>query len=95
MSFVRGAWRFLVGVKDALALIVLLVFFLGVWAAMHTKATRVPSGSALVLDLDGPVVDQASERSPLASISGAPATRSRCATSSGRSTPRAPTGGSS
>jgi protease-4 len=73
MSFVRGAWRFLVGVKDALALIVLLVFFLGVWAAMHTKATRVPSGSALVLDLDGPVVDQASERSPLASISGAPA----------------------
>ena len=71
MSFVRGAWRFLVGVKDFAVLVLLILFFLGLWAALHTRsAAKIPDGSALVLDLDGPVVDQASERSPLASVSG-------------------------
>lgn len=71
MNFIRGAWRFLVGVKDFAVLVLLALFFLGLWAALHTRsAARVPDGAALVLDLDGPVVDQASERSPLASIGG-------------------------
>ena len=71
MSFVRGAWRFLVGVKDFAVLVLLALFFLGLWAALHTRtATHIPDGSALVLDLDGPVVDQASERSPFASLAG-------------------------
>ncbi len=70
MNFVRGAWRFLVGVKDAFGILLLLVFFVALWAAMHSRTPRVPDGSALVLDLDGPVVDQASERSPLAGITG-------------------------
>ena len=68
MSFVRGAWRFLLGVKDAVGILLLLVFFIGLWAALHTRNPKVPDGSALVLDLDGPVVDQASERSPLAGL---------------------------
>ncbi len=73
MRVVRGAWRFLVGVKDALVLALLLVFFVGLWAALHTRgAGRVPGGSALVLDLDGPVVDQASERSPFGAVAGTP-----------------------
>ena len=71
MSFVRGAWRFLVGVKDFVVLVLLVLFFVGLWAALHTRsAAKVPDGAALVLDLDGPVVDQASERSPLASVGG-------------------------
>jgi len=73
MTFARGAWRFLVGVKDLAVLLLLLVFFLGLWAALHTRsAARVPDGSALVLDLDGPVVDQASQRSPFAAATGGP-----------------------
>jgi len=72
MKFVRGAWRFLVGVKDAVVLLLLLVFFVGLWAALHSRgAGTVPDGSALVLDLDGPVVDQASERSPFRAFTGA------------------------
>ena len=70
MSFVRGAWRFLVGVKDAVGIFLLIIFFIALWAALHARAPRVPDGSALVLDLDGPVVDQASERSPLAGLTG-------------------------
>ena len=67
MSFVRGAWRFLVGLKDALVLLLLLLFFVGIWAAMQMRGgARIPNGAALVIDLDGPVVDQASERSPFA-----------------------------
>jgi len=69
MNFVRGAWRVLVGVKDALVLLLLLLFFVALWAASHGgRAGRVPDGAALVLELDGPVVDQASQRSLLASV---------------------------
>src|SRR5688572_28004755 len=64
MSFLRGAWRFLIGVKDALALLFLLLIFALIFAATRSSAPlAVPSGSALLLDLDGVIVDQASERS--------------------------------
>jgi protease-4 len=73
MTFVRGAWRFLVGVKDLAVLLLLLIFFLAIWAGLHSRsAARIPDGSALVLDLDGPVVDQASQRSPFAAATGGP-----------------------
>ncbi|MGI4876339.1 MAG: signal peptide peptidase SppA [Janthinobacterium lividum] len=72
MTFVRGAWRFLVGVKDLAVLVLLLLLALAVWAAFHTRTARIPDGSALVLDLDGPVVDQSSERSPFAAATGGP-----------------------
>ena len=71
MAFVRGAWRFLVGVKDLMVLLLLLLFFVGLWAALHSKSpTTVPSGSALVLDLDGAVVEQSTEGSPFSAFSG-------------------------
>lgn len=71
MGFLRGAWRFLVGVKDALALLFLLLFFMLLFAAMNASpALSVPSGSALVLDLDGVIVDQAKERSPVEVLAG-------------------------
>lgn len=72
MTFVHTAWRVLVGIKDLLVLLLLLLFFLGLWAALN--ATRVvqtvPSGSALVLNLDGAIVDQATERSPFQLVAG-------------------------
>jgi protease-4 len=70
MGFLRGAWRFLVGIKDALALLFLLLLFAALWAATRTSTLSVPDGSALVLDLDGVIVDQATERSPFAMLSG-------------------------
>jgi len=71
MRFLRGLWRFLVGVKDALVLVVLLLFFIGVWAAVRARAPlSVPGGSALVLNLNGTLVDQASPRSPFSALGG-------------------------
>jgi protease-4 len=72
MSFARGAWRFLVGVKDLLVLLLLLLFFGALWAALGTRASIVvPTGGALVLSLDGAIVDQASEQDPLQFALGA------------------------
>ena len=73
MAFVRGAWAFLVGVKDLLVLLILLLFFVGLWAALNARSgttASVPSGSALVLNLDGAVVEQATESSPFAALGG-------------------------
>lgn len=72
MGFARGAWRFLVGVKDLLVLLLLLLFFGGLWTALNqTAPVRVADGAALVLDLDGVVVDQASDQDPTALLLGA------------------------
>ncbi len=71
MTFARTAWRILVGVKDLLVLLLLLVFFVGLWAALNNRTTlTVPDGGALVLNLDGAVVDQAAEQSPVQLASG-------------------------
>ena len=73
MAIIRGFWRFLVGVKDALALLLLLAIFLIVFAARQGAApTIVPDGSALVLRLDGYLVDQARDPDPLSLLAGGP-----------------------
>lgn len=73
MRFLGGVWRFLVGVKDALVLLFLLLFFLGVYGALSLRGpgVTVPEGSALVLDMSGTLVDQATERSPFAALAPA------------------------
>ena len=69
MNLLRKIWRFLVGVKDALALVLLLLFFAGVWALLRGgPPPTVPTDAALVLALDGQIVDQANERSVLAAL---------------------------
>ena len=76
MTILRAFWRFLVGVKDALVLAVLVLFFVGLWSALKARAPlSVPGGAALVLDLNGTLVDQARERSPFGSLAGSTATR--------------------
>ncbi len=71
MTFARYTWRFLVGVKDLLVLILLLIFFFGLWSVLSNRAsTTVPAGGALVLNLDGSVVDQASEATLVQSATG-------------------------
>lgn len=59
-------WRILVGIKDFLVLTLLLVFFIGLSALLSSArpAKGVPDGGALVLAINGALVDQASELSP-------------------------------
>ena len=69
MSFARSIWRFLVGVKDALVLIFMLLFF----AVLYMALTARPSAGgvregALVLDLDGVIVEERTPVDPFAAL---------------------------
>jgi protease IV len=59
MRFARAIWRLLVGIKDALVLILMLLFFGALYAALSAKPTPIGEG-VLALDLDGAVVEQPS-----------------------------------
>lgn len=72
MAFLGKAWRFLVGVKDALVLIILLAFFGALYALLSgsPNAGAVEDG-ALLVALDGTVVEQPQITSPTELLSGA------------------------
>ncbi|EIZ78579.1 protease IV [Novosphingobium sp. Rr 2-17] len=76
MKFARKVWKLLVGVKDAMALLFLLMFFGLIYAALTARpmAGRVEDG-ALLLNLDGSIVEEKSESNPLALLSGQAPTR--------------------
>jgi protease-4 len=71
VRLVRGAWKILVGIKDALVLIAMLLFFGLLFGALSAKPgpTAIRDG-ALVLRLDGQIVEQPEEADPFAAISG-------------------------
>ena len=71
MKLVRGAWKLLVGIKDALVLVAMLLFFGGLFAALNARPapTAIKDG-ALLLDLDGAIVEQPEEVQPLAALTG-------------------------
>src|SRR3954452_8477846 len=64
MTFAGKVWKLLVGVKDGLVLLFMLLFFAALWAAMSARPT-VGAGQrgALLLRIDGPVVEQPSQPS--------------------------------
>ncbi|WP_242149720.1 signal peptide peptidase SppA [Sphingomonas sp. BAUL-RG-20F-R05-02] len=75
MKLVRGAWKLLVGIKDALVLIAMLLFFGVLFGALAAR----PGGSgnragALLLKLDGPIVEQPGTPGTLAALTGSPTT---------------------
>ena len=71
MKLVRGAWKLLVGIKDALVLCAMLLFFGLIFAALNARpGARAIGNGALVLDLDGGIVEQPTEASPFAAASG-------------------------
>src|SRR5437763_16553619 len=57
MKFVRAIWKLLVGIKDALVLIFMLLFFAGLYGVLSAKPAAVAQG-VLDLDLSGTVVEQ-------------------------------------
>lgn len=69
--FLKGLWRFLVGVKDALALIVLLIFFGLIFAGLSNSGTKIPAGgAALLVDLHGSLAEQPTDVSATDLIAG-------------------------
>ena len=70
MRFVRAIWKVLVGVKDALVLIVMLMFFGGLYAALSSRPAPISDG-VLVLDLKGTIVEQPSQAAFTDVLSGA------------------------
>src|SRR6185503_17394378 len=57
MKFVRAIWKLLVGIKDALVLILMLLFFGMLYAALSARPAPVKDG-VLALSLRGAVVEQ-------------------------------------
>tara|TARA_R110000782_G_scaffold78276_9_gene155573 strand:+ start:967 stop:2862 length:1896 start_codon:yes stop_codon:yes gene_type:complete len=71
MAFIRAAWRFLLGVKDVLVLGFLLIFFGVLYAALTFSSGERPvktSKGALLLDLDGVIVEQPQVADPFAAL---------------------------
>ena len=71
MKLVRGAWKLLVGIKDALVLVFMLLFFGALFAVLSARpnAAAIKDG-ALVLALDGTIVEQPEEADPFAALGG-------------------------
>lgn len=69
MSFAGRVWRLLVGIKDALVLIFMLLFFAMLFSILSARPSpgQVHEG-ALLLDLDGYVVEERSEVDPLETL---------------------------
>ncbi len=59
MKFVRAIWKLLVGIKDALVLLFMILFFALLYAGLSARPQTVGDG-VLALDLDGMVVEQPS-----------------------------------
>src|SRR3954468_21058738 len=57
MKFVRAIWKLLVGIKDALVLLFMLLFFGSLYAGLSMRPAPVKDG-VLDLDLKGSLVEQ-------------------------------------
>ena len=69
MKFVAAVWKLLVGIKDALVLIFMLLFFGALYAILSHRPAPVSDG-VLDLALKGAIVEQPSESDPLATFGG-------------------------
>lgn len=69
MRFVSAVWKLLVGLKDALVLVAMLLFFGFLWAAL--KAGPKPIGDGVLLvELDGSLVEQPARQSASSLVGG-------------------------
>ena len=77
MRFIGKVWRLLVGIKDALVLILMLIFFGGLYSLLSVSPYRDSAREgALRLDLSGAIVEQPSRADTLTTaIGGGGATR--------------------
>lgn len=72
MKFVGKVWKLLVGIKDGLVLLLMLLFFALIWAAMSARPTLgAGDQGALLLELSGPIVEQPAQATPTDALTGA------------------------
>lgn len=69
MSFIGKAWKFVVGIKDALVLVFMLLFFVALFAVLSATPNpgQVREG-ALYIDLSGYVVEERAAIDPLGTL---------------------------
>ena len=71
MKLVRGAWKILVGIKDFLVLVFMLLFFTMLFVALSAKPNPAAiRDGALLVSLDGALVEQPEEVDPFARFTG-------------------------
>ena len=72
MAFAKAVWRILVAIKDGLVLLFLLLFFGLLYAALSwsPKPAASVSSGALLLKLEGTIVEQPAEVDPLSLLTG-------------------------
>jgi protease-4 len=70
MRFVRAIWKLLVGIKDVLVLLFMLMFFGLLYAVLSARPAAINDG-VLAMDLDGVLVEQASRPDAFAALAGA------------------------
>ncbi|HEY1146123.1 MAG TPA: signal peptide peptidase SppA [Allosphingosinicella sp.] len=71
MRFLGKIWRLLVGVKDGLVLVAMLIFFGLLYAALSASPQLgAAEEGALVLDIAGTIVEQPAEARPLEMLAG-------------------------
>lgn len=69
MEFAGKVWRLLVGIKDGLALLFLLLFFVILYGALSSRPTAATvREGALLLKLDGSVVEEPAAIDPIAAL---------------------------
>jgi protease IV len=76
VKLVKGAWKILVGIKDFLVLVFMLLFFTMLFAALSAKPNPAAiRDGALVVALDGTLVEQPEEVDPFSQLTGGTAVK--------------------
>ena len=76
MKFAGKAWRLMVGIKDGLVLLFMLLFFGGLYAALSVSPYSDSAyEGALRLNIAGNIVEQPAEQDPLDLLGGGSLTR--------------------
>jgi protease-4 len=71
MKFASVAWKLLVGIKDAFVLLLMMIFFGGIYAALSASPYKDSAvRGALRLDLSGAIVEQPALRNPFDLVGG-------------------------
>src|SRR5260221_7981566 len=70
MKFVGAIWNLLVGIKDALVLLLLIIFFTGLYGALSARPAPVKDG-VLDLELNGSLAEQPARRN-WSDVAGSP-----------------------
>jgi protease IV len=70
VKLVKGAWKLLVGIKDGLVLIFMLLFFGLIFAALSARPNTTIKDGALVIALNGTLSEQPAEADPFAALAG-------------------------